>query len=530
MSPIPAKLLRRALPGPWTTRRTLRECGAALALGLLAAGLEALGTFHAGQTALVGLAVTALYLLRRGLPGPVLVLAAAGAGWPAGFLPALVFAGFSAGRRIARPVLLGAVFSVAFLALCGVAVQKEGGEVPLRAFALGLAVGFLVLAVLPAVFGRYRAQRRALHTERTAHLHRERVMIAHQARLRERHRIAQDMHDSLGHQLALIAVHTGALEVDRTLTERQREAVSVLRQAATGAMRELREVVGLLRDDTLPEAGGADAVERLADASRAAGTEVALRQDGEIRPLAAATGHAAYRIVQEGLTNAHKHAPTAPIAVVLRYEPDTLVVEVVNGPAPDAAPAVSGGQGLTGLRERARLLGGIVHAGPTPDGGYRLAGLLPYDTARGPAGDEPELDTLPADAAPSRRRRPALGCALGAGIVVLTSIAVMVWGGITFVQSLDDATISKSRYDSLEVGRPESEIQDQLPPGSDFFSGELRKHGPPVPPGASCRWFITDGGDDAGGGTSGGGDGDWAARFCFRDGLLIEKQHYRANV
>lgn len=92
-------------------------------------------------------------------------------------------------------------------------------------------------------------------------------------------------------------------------------------------------------------------------------------------------------MVQEGLTNAHKHTPGAPITLDLRYEPDTLVVEVANGPAsargPGVPAAVSGGQGLRGLRERARLVGGMVHTGPTADGGFRMAGMLPYGTGDG---------------------------------------------------------------------------------------------------------------------------------------------------
>lgn len=225
-------------------------------------------------------------------------------------------------------------------------------------------------------------------------------MVAWQARLRERQRIAQDMHDSLGHQLALIAVHTGALEVDRELSERQREVVGVLRNASVTAMHELREVVGILRDgveavdgtplapgragdETGRAARGIAGIEGLVEAARASGTSVGLRRSGDERTLAPAADHAAYRIVQEALTNAYKHAPGAPIGVELRYEPDTFVVEVLNerptdGPAKDV---VSGGQGLDGLAERARLVGGMCHAGPADGGGFRVAGMLPYGAA-----------------------------------------------------------------------------------------------------------------------------------------------------
>ncbi|MFD7730830.1 sensor histidine kinase [Kitasatospora phosalacinea] len=521
---------RRAFPGPWRVRTVVRE----VLGGLLVCGLAALLQAADGGGWPSGLVVGAsavLYALRRGLPGPVLVLSAAGAGGPTGFLPVLVTAGYSAGRRLGRPWRAPAVLALGFLALLGVGLlQNRRDHFPLPVL-LGLCVaGYLLVGVLPAVIGRYRAQRVALLDslrERNEQLLRERVMIARQARLRERHRIAQDMHDSLGHQLALIAVHTGALEVDRTLGERQREAVAVLRQAATGAMRELREVVGLLREDTATAPGGADAIDRLAEASGAAGARIELRHQGTARPLAAATGHAAYRIAQEGLTNAHKHARGAEITLTVRYEPDALVVEVVNGPGGDGTAAVSGGQGLTGLHERARLLGGMVHSGPLPDGGFRLAGMLPYTSegARAAVPDDEELALLAgAPVEPEKRRRsPATGCALGALGVLGVVAAVAVVGAIMFVSSLRDATVQMKLYDSIQVGQSEESVNERLPVGSDFLTGDFRKFGPPVPEGAHCRWFAS----DRGSGTEGGQD---VLRFCFKDGLLVEKQHFRGKV
>ncbi|MEW1911407.1 sensor histidine kinase [Kitasatospora sp. NPDC085895] len=528
----PRALARRALPGPWGVRLVVRECVAALFVGG-PGGLIQLADSGRGAALATGLAAAALCLLRRGLPGSVLVLTGAAIGGYGGFLPLLVLAGWSAGYRIARPPVLTAVFCLAFNAVVAFSLGLNTDGLPVRANLVVSSVGFLLLAVLPAVVGRYRAQRRALLTavqERNAQLLRERAMIAHQARLRERHRIAQDMHDSLGHQLALIAVHTGALEVDRSLTGPQREAVGVLRQAAAGAMRELREVVGLLRDDTLPEAGGVEAVERLVEASRAAGAAVTLTRAGEPRPLPAASGHAAYRIVQEGLTNAHKHAPGAGITVSLRYEPDALVVEVHNGPPPAGADgAVRGGQGLTGLHERARLLGGMVHAGAAADGGFRLAGVLPYDGAGRPEGadagaglpDDLGLD-LPVPPDPTPRRSPALGCAVGAGLVLLASVGALVWAVATFLHMLDNATLQRETFDALTVGSSEQEVRRQLPPGSRQLTNDYRRQGPPVPAGASCSWFVS--GEDAD-----ALETETVLRLCFRDGRLVEKQHYAAR-
>ncbi|GGQ64676.1 two-component sensor histidine kinase [Kitasatospora griseola] len=522
--------VERAVPGPWVWRLVVREVLGGLVVCGLAALLQAVDS-GGWPSGLVVAAAGVLFLLRRGLPGTVLVLASAGVGGPGGFLPLLVAAGYSAGRRITRPWYAPAVFGLGFVLNFAVGVlQNRRDHFPVPAL-LGISVvGFLLLGVLPALLGRYRAQRSALLDslrERNEQLVRERVMIARQARLRERHRIAQDMHDSLGHQLALIAVHTGALEVDRTLGERQREAVGVLRQAATGAMRELREVVGLLRDDSVPAAGGVDAIDRLAESSQAAGTLVELRHEGTSRELAAATGHAAYRIAQEGLTNAHKHARGARIVLTVRYERDAVMVEVLNGPGGDGTAAVSGGQGLTGLRERARLLGGSIHADRESDGGFRLSGRLPYtsDGALDAVPEDEELRELAGTLiGPEKRRRsPAMGCALGALAVLGVVGVVGAIGALMFVGAMRDATVSTSLYDSIEVGQSEGVVNARLPIGNDFLTGDFKKYGPPAPDGAHCRWFAGDVETDP-------GDGQDVVRFCFDNGLLVDKQHFRSRA
>ncbi|MEV0536024.1 histidine kinase [Kitasatospora sp. NPDC050463] len=548
--------LRTALPGPWRLWPVVREAGGALLLGALAVLIDVAS--HECLWPVFGVGTAVLFLLRRGLPSTVLLLTAVAAGWAAGPLPLLACVGWSAGSRVKRVGVLAGSFAGAFLLMTATGVVKDAGSAPMKlmiGFSLG---GFLLLAVLPALWGRYRAQRRALldaMRERNEQLLRERTMVAHQARLRERHRIAQDMHDSLGHQLALISVHSGALEVDRTLSDRQREAVGVLRLAAVAAMRELREVVGVLHDEstaTVPapvgppagggRTGGLEGIGKLVESSRAAGTPVAFGEDGERRTPAANVGHAAYRIVQEALTNAHKHAPGAPITVSLRYEPDALVVEVVNPPAPEpvgvragsgTAP-VSGGQGLTGLRERARLVGGMVHAGPTVEAGFRIAAVLPYEGAGGdpavdpafgpgPVGEEPwALDALPAvDGVTGgrRRRSPAIGCAVGGAVVLLTVLGLLVWGVLAFIGAANDATVERSLYDSIQEGTPEAEVVGRLPAGNGFFTKDYEGSGPTPPAGSSCRYFLA-------GDTTGSGSEDAVARFCFKDGVLVEKQHY----
>ncbi|OLZ65624.1 two-component sensor histidine kinase [Streptomyces sp. IMTB 2501] len=363
--------------------------------GLVAAAAEVMqGSGTVGVVG-AGLVAVLLCLLRRVVPATVL-LAAAACSVPYGFFgltPLLVVTAWSAGRRIGSAGRAAGVFAVAYLLNVGltqVTLWAQPRSLMVDAFTALLP---LATVLVPGLAGRYWSQYRTLTDtlrQYNAQLLRERAMVAGQARMRERQRIAQDMHDSLGHHLTLISVHVGALEVDRQLTGRQREAVGVLREASVAAMHELREVVGLLKDVTrLPgHAGEAEVssrgvagIESLVQASRSAGASVTLRCCGEPRPLAPAADHAAYRVVQEGLTNAHKYASGVPVTIELRYEPDALVVEVANGPAPAPVAGrsvVSGGQGLAGLGERTRLIGGMVHAGATADGGFRLAGMLPY--------------------------------------------------------------------------------------------------------------------------------------------------------
>ncbi|MFJ9844408.1 sensor histidine kinase [Kitasatospora sp. NPDC101155] len=543
-----SKAVRTALPGPWPRRRVVGEAAQALFMGVVAGLLELVS--RTGLAVPFGIAVAVLWVLRRGLPATVLVLAGAMTGWSLGPLPMLVCAGWAAGARIRRVGQLLGSFVLSYLLFTVTGTLKDGTLAPPKLI-IGLSLGmFLVFVVLPALYGRYRAQRRALLDalrERNDQLVRERVMVVHQARLRERHRIAQDMHDSLGHQLALISVHSGALEVDRTLTDRQREAVGVLRQAAVTAMRELREVVGVLHDDstalpptvgaqgTAPVRGGVDGIVELVESSRAAGTEVAHSTEGERRPLAAAVDNAAYRIVQEALTNAHKHAPGAPIAVALRYEPDALVVEVTNPRAPElvgvragAGSVVSGGQGLTGLRERARLVGGMVHAGATPEEGFRLAAVLPYEGAESEGaaalvGEEDwVLDGLPpADGMGDGRRSPAIGCAAGVGAVTLVVVVLVIWGVMAFVRGTTDSTVQMSVYDQIRPGESRAEVMRRLPPGNDFFTSGFEHDGPTQPEGSHCRWYSLEKGDS---------DESWSethvARFCFKGGVLVDKVEY----
>ncbi|MFD7630664.1 sensor histidine kinase [Streptomyces sp. NPDC059851] len=545
-------------PEPWTRRMLAGDLAIAVIVTLLGLGIEELDSGTPVRMVAGGAAVFALVLLRRRLPAATLVVNAA----VAPFLPGTVLAtfplGWSAGRRIVGVGRALTAFTLAFLASVGFNMVEQWLQMQPLLVVVFTTFMFLVTTAMPGLASRYWSQRRTLLRalqERNGQLMRERAMVAGQARLRERQRIAQDMHDSLGHQLALIAVHTGALEVDPELTDRQREAVGVLRQASVAAMHELREVVGILRDgveaaapveDAQPAARGVAGIAAIVEAARAAGTDVRLlAAQGRPRPLAAACDHAAYRIVQEALTNAYKHAPGAPITVELRYEDDSLVVEIANGPAPALVPAgevVSGGQGLTGLRERARLVGGMVHAGGTEDGGFRVAGVLPYGAE--PAGAEdvaddfgqqaqalaaaaagPPMDWAAVDRELAVRRRSRTGgIALGCGIAfaALVAFVIVIGAFVTLlVGSVTKAMISPEEYERIQVGESEQAVRDRLPTGESFLTEGLDRKGPQKPAGSTCAAWLSS--------ADGELDDDTVFRFCFKDGKLVDKQSYEVK-
>ncbi|MER5773148.1 sensor histidine kinase [Streptomyces sp. NPDC002039] len=544
-------------PEPWSRRMVAGDLAMAGVIALLGLGIEELDNGTPLRMSAGVLAVVALTLLRRRLPATTLIVGAAVSPFLPGTFLITALLGWSAGRRIEDVGRALGAFTAAFVAEVGFSVVAEWSHTRLLLTIVFSTLMFLAVTVMPGLASRYWSQRRTLLRalqERNGQLMRERAMVAGQARLRERQRIAQDMHDSLGHQLALISVHTGALEVDPKLTDRQREAVGVLRHASVAAMHELREVVGILRDGveapvpveeaSQPAARGVAGIAGLVEAARIAGTDVRLTVSGRQRPLVAACDHAAYRIAQEALTNAYKHAPGARITVELRYEDDSLVVEIANGPAegPGAGEVVSGGQGLTGLRERARLVGGMVHTGAGEGGGFRVAGVLPYGAE--PAGTvedmaddfgqqtqamglkgAPPMDWAAVDRELAVRGRSrtggvALGCGIAVAAVVLLVI-VLGAGVALLVGTANNAMISESEYDSTHVGEAEDAVRGRLPDGDSILTSGLAGKGPKQPPGTDCVALLS--AEETRLNT------DTVYRFCFKDGKLVDKQTYEVK-
>jgi signal transduction histidine kinase len=204
-------------------------------------------------------------------------------------------------------------------------------------------------------------------------------MRIEQARLGERERIAREMHDVLAHRISLLAVHAGALEVRREAPGPEREAAGVIRRCAYDALEDLRQVVGMLREpaaDDRPQPTLTD-LPALVQQSRDAGAAVRLDLSGG-EPVPDAVGRHAYRVVQEALTNARKHAPGAPVRVAVRGRAaDGLTVEVGN-PLAAGGSMPGAGAGLIGLAERVQLAGGRFEHGPTPDGEFRVRAWLPW--------------------------------------------------------------------------------------------------------------------------------------------------------
>ncbi|MEV4703502.1 histidine kinase [Actinoplanes sp. NPDC049316] len=360
----------------------------------------------------IGFADAQYQMGTRGLPEPVAAAVAALI-----LLPVLLTA---AGRpltawRVAYPlVFLGAIGGggafpwgpvqiIAYLAVfAGLTVRAEPAVnawataltvVPVLVFAApGNAWGANLLVVAIALAGDLVSRRRRAREELAEQAELTAVEQARRAVLEERTRIAREMHDVVAHHMSMIAVQaeTAPYRVNGLPAPAEAEFASIA-TAARSALGDMRRLLGVLRADAdeaprTPQPGLAD-VAALVETAARAGLEVSLT--GEALPeVPEATGLAAYRIVQEALANAARHAPGGPVRVLVRATPQALLVDVRNGPPvsdrePTAAlpDAVAGpGHGLAGMRERATLLGGTLDAGPQEDGGYRVAAVLPLPT------------------------------------------------------------------------------------------------------------------------------------------------------
>jgi signal transduction histidine kinase len=251
------------------------------------------------------------------------------------------------------------------------------------------AVSYLLTLGLAMAAGAFVGARRDLVASlraRAEQAEAELSLRSDQARLAERTRIAQEMHDVLAHRISLIGLHAGGLEVRPDAgPEVVERSAALIRQTARSALEDLRGVLGVLRTDTTEGADLAPQPQlrdlpRLVASSSAAGVTVTLTDELPEVQLSEVTGRTVYRVVQEALTNVHKHARDAATTVRLTGAPgEGLVVEVANVRPVSAETLLPGaGVGLVGLRERVELAGGTLDAGPTPAGGWQLRAWFPW--------------------------------------------------------------------------------------------------------------------------------------------------------
>jgi signal transduction histidine kinase len=361
----------------------------------------------------VAVAVTVLSVLAPRAGGPSAVPA-----WAAALAPPLALAeGVPTAWRRVRPVVVAAVTVPASLlygvlvapappyagwvVLFAVVVHTETrdravmiGTAVAAALAVGIAlaawvheegrnelVPLLILTLtvlLAAALTRAERGRLAALRDRAALLEREQEAVRGEAALAERLRVARELHDVVGHGLSAIAVQssTGRVALDAGDLRAVRTALVNTEATSRTALREMRELLGVLRS---PTATGAPGVAELSDlVAGAVGIRATLTSTGDLAHVPVAVGRCAYRVVQESLTNAAKHAPDATVHVRLVVTDGELVVEVDDDGADRRSALDTGaGQGLLGMRERVEALHGTLEAGPISPRGWRVQARLP---------------------------------------------------------------------------------------------------------------------------------------------------------
>ena len=359
---------------------------AAISLAELAASDEVDAPW--GVVVLLALGTTVPLLWRRRAPLPVLVatlgtiaitdsaygLANEASAPFVGVLMAAYASGAYTNRRDGR--IAAGVIGVLVLAMVIAIGENVAGD--------AVFIGGILYAVWgAATVVRSRQELATALAARTVELEHEREENAKLAVAEERARIARELHDVVAHKLSIMVVQAGAER--RAIGDDRPETAAVLRtieDTGRGAMAEMRRLLGMLRrsDDELALAPqpSLDHLGDLVEQIREAGMPVELRVEGERRPLAPGIDLSAYRIVQEALTNALKHAGPARARVTVRYGDSELDIEIADdGTGAPEEPAPAGGHGLVGMRERVALFGGDLGAGPRRGGGYAVRARLP---------------------------------------------------------------------------------------------------------------------------------------------------------
>ena len=348
--------------------------------------LESATTGERGLVVVAGLTLTLSLAWRRRAPLPVLGLAIVSVAL------ADVFADESA-----------AVGAAVLVAVYSVGAHTRGVGAWIGVFGVSALVGLVLrsdanavtqlgdVLFLTAIFGgpwvagramRYHRERERMLEQLTLDLEREREERARAAVVEERIRIARELHDVVSHSISVIAIQAQAVR-RRLGSDHSQEAddLRVVETTARQAMLEMRRLFGVLRahgdSPSLAPQPGMDQLERLVEKTRSTGLPVDLCIEGDPYPLAPGVDLAAYRIVQESLTNALRHAGGTRAHITVRYEDARVELEIADDGAGVGSGGGDEGHGLAGMRERVLLYGGTIEAAPRPEGGFRVRATLP---------------------------------------------------------------------------------------------------------------------------------------------------------
>ncbi|WP_435603283.1 sensor histidine kinase [Streptomyces sp. bgisy130] len=522
--------------GRWLVWRAVGEAVVAAALVLLvhegASLVEARLVGAAAGLAALGIV---LVLVRRRFPAACVVGLAALMGAVPSVALLTAVAAYTATRQLRTSrqragVLLGAA---ALTMLVGAVLAPA---VELGSSLFGLALGAVLAVstvVVPGLVGTAAGQQgrllRALR-ERAAAAEEARRLAESESRMRERSRIAAEMHDLVGHRLSLVSLHAGGLEMalEKAAPELRDEA-AVVRRATRDAMQELRAALGVLgplESDTgtgaLTDATGTRAdIEALAEESRRGGIPVELCWEGaDLDARQARVRRAVHRVVRESLTNVHRYAAGSHVTVDVRHTGERVVVRVRNGVPPTRPAASTGlgsGRGLAGLRERVALLGGELEAARTPGGGFTVAADLPADPGPGaePTDARPEAGGPVAADEPAGRlsalQRRAVGAVIG--LLGLTGVGVMALFGVLLVAHAR-YDLAYERPERPRLGMTKEQVKRALPPDDAAVRAAAAGREPPRRPAATdCLYpYASDAAE---------GNRLPIVRYCFRSDTLI---------
>ena len=348
--------------------------------GLVSAAPAPLGPPAAGAVALAVTVAVAIALRRRYPVAVLIVLDVALLGWFAAGLPGLLIAAGPligcytlAAHRGWRWGLAGAL-PTALVLIVGIRVvlgdTRTAGVVPMAILLVATA------GCAGAAVGYYRAML-ALTRAQLARETRTREEVARRLVAEERLRIARELHDVVGHAMATISVQAGVgLHVAEQRPGQAHDALAAIKRICDEGLTDVKTALGILRADTTPDGTGLDRLGDLIGTAQDAGLHVELSVTGDPQHLPAPVDQAAYRIVQEALTNILRHSGARVVRLGLSHDPARLLI-TVRDDGPGSVEHCSHGHGIDGMRERARALSGRVTATPLPDGGFEVRAELP---------------------------------------------------------------------------------------------------------------------------------------------------------